>query len=229
MNFDSIIQTNNEAVSFICQGELNEARTLLLRSISSMKSQLTNDNEITEKLPSHHVSTGADTEEICLESVPVPSLSSDQALQQRGLDCSLLSLFDRLFLIRKENAKNQRLVCATIVYNMAMLLHLASLSGKRCQIDKVVQLYSLCDTTIQDEKSRSSEACLLTLAALNNMAHINSMYFKAQETNEALTHLVSELAFLDRDTPIEENDLLVFHLNAFLHSSGQSFRFAPSA
>lgn len=232
MNLESIVQTNNDAVSFICEGKIKEAHASLLRSIISMRSLLCEEDERSEATPSSIQEDFSDsyTDANYLQSVIIASKSSNRTFQQQGLDSSAIEFFDRIFLIRKEHAKNQRLISATILYNMAVIMHFASQQGRLSQTDKIVQLYRMCNSTIlDDDKAKSSDACLLSMAALNNSAHINSMDWRSNEANQALEDLVSEMTVFSRGTLIEESDLLVFQLNNFFYSNGQHFRFAPSA
>lgn len=228
MSLRAIIETNNTAVACICRGKLNEARTLLLRSIRSMRCQLNEDEDVSTKALVQQVGIGTTGDQSCLRTVSVLPLASEQCFQKRGLDSSPLSFFDRVFLVQ-ECADNQNLICAAIIYNMAMVLHLVSLSGETYQFGKVEQLYHVCDVTVQEMKITSSEAHLLALAVINNVAHINSMHLNHRETSKALDDLVSELAFVGQATSIEQDDLQIFQMNAFLHSIRQGFNTAPSA
>ncbi|GAX15570.1 hypothetical protein FisN_3Hu039 [Fistulifera solaris] len=228
MNVAVAIEANNAAVSCICQGQLDEARVLLVGSIRSMKDQLNVDagDATAELLKQPNQMPSA---VLSLQSVSVFSLASYDAFQKRNIESSSLSLFDRVYRIRSPCADNQSLISAIILYNMAMVFHLEILLGKCHQLEKVEQLYLMCDVIAQQSKLTCSQASLLTLAALNNTAHLSSMYLMTRETGHALDDLISELAFLNRDNTIMDDDLLIFQMNAFLHSTGQGFRTAPSA
>lgn len=99
----------------ICQGQMSEAQGLLTESVSLMRRKL--DDPIVSANPSNN-----DYEDIGLQSVAIQGESFDQALQPQKSDCSPLGLFDRVFLITKGNAENERLVCAAILYNFAVLI-----------------------------------------------------------------------------------------------------------
>jgi hypothetical protein len=232
MNVTLTIEANNAAVSCICQGKLSEACALLVGSIRSMRSQLLviveTADTLTEALK-HPFEMGITRTDTSLQSVSVLSLISYEAFQKRIVESSPLAVFDRVYRIRSTCTDNQNLISAAILYNMAMAFHLEILSGTCFQTAKVERLYQMCDVIAQECKSSFAEASLLTLAALNNTAHLNSMHLKAQETSQSLDDLVSELTLLDREVSIMDDDLLVFKMNAFLHSTGQGFRTAPSA
>lgn len=223
--FDSSIQRNNLAVHCICQGNVSQAHALLTDAISCMRRKL--DNPLTSDDPSQ-----SEFQDIGLQSLSVFRASQQhRALHEQTFDCSALCFFDRVFLIQRENAGNERLVCATILYNFAIIFHLASGSGKRSHrhVEKVLKLYKMSVMAIDRYRSSSSEAYLLTLAIHNNMAHIHSVYFNSRETHQALDEMTHMLKFENAQKAVDSANAFVFQLNAFVHSSRQSVRFAPSA
>lgn len=224
MRFCSSIQKNNLAVAFICQGNFNDAQKLLTESISLVKKRL--DNTITSANPSNN-----NLGEIGLQSIAILSEPPNQIIHQQSSDWSPLWFFDRVFRIRREDSDNERLICATILYNLAIVFHLASCRGRlsHCHVKKVLTLYKMSGAAVDRPDSSSSEASLLILATHNNLAHINSLYFKGHETHQALEEMVNALKFLDIRKEVGSAHLFVFQLNAYLHSSCQSFRSAPSA
>lgn len=226
MRFCSSVQKNNLAVHCICQGNVSQAHVLLSEAISFMRRKLDNCNG-TLDIPS-----SSDFEDIGLEAVPLFHESQQRrALHDQSFDCSALCFFDRVFLIQRQNTDNERLVCATVLYNFAIVFHLASCSGKRSHrhVDKVLKLYKMSAMAIDRYRWSSSEAYLLTLAILNNMAHINSVYFNTHETHQALDKMVNMMNFEIARKAVDSKNSFVFQLNAFVHSNCQSVRFAPSA
>ncbi len=226
MRFNSSVQKNNMAVNCIRQGNISHAHALLTEAISSMRTQLDKISVASDNM------SRCSFEDVALQSLPVCQESPQhRALHEQSFDCSAICFFDRVFLIQREDTDNERLVCATVLYNFAIVFHLASCSGKRSHrhLEKVLKLYKMSAMAVERYKARSAEAYLLTLAIRNNMAHIHSVYFNSRETHQALDEMLLMLKSEHSRKAVDSSNAFVFQLNAFVHSHSQSVRFAPSA
>jgi hypothetical protein len=224
--FNASVQKNNSAVHCIRQGNISHAHGLLTGAISSMRTKLDDISSSSDNL------SQTSFEDVGLQSLPVFHESQHhQALDEQSFDCSAICFFDRVFLIEREDTDNERLVCAVVLYNFAIVFHLASCGGKRSHrhLEKVLKLYKMSAMAVERYKSRSAEAYLLTLAIRNNMAHIHSVYFNSRETHQALDEMLLMLKSENSRKTVDSSNAFVFQLNAFVHSHSQSVRFAPSA
>jgi tetratricopeptide (TPR) repeat protein len=239
------VEINNSAVAFAQSGRSQEAMELFQLALSNLRDQFSRsassappqfegnvDNNSTHALD-HHRKVEYD-EPASSSCVVALNLFASVPKIQIPQGPSFLALYDRALLVDPSsdcnNEASDAAVSAVILFNMALLHHFRGLAGGQTEfLDRASRLYRIALDILQKHNDDSN--ILLVLALYNNLAHIDSHLFRAEDMKHSLGQMRDILSTDDRDDecmPFDEDDYLIFSMNAMLGNE-REFTLAPAA
>lgn len=142
-----------------------------------------------------------------------------------SLDLSFLSIFDRALLVDMETpCTDDALLSAIVLFNLALMNHTIGVeSGHSDYLQRARRMYSLTLTIVEDDNDVVSN-CLLHLALLNNMAHIDAYLCRTNDMMDALEKIRMVLEVIDDQgmlNLIKDEDYMIFSMNAMFGNDNE--------
>ena len=160
----------------------------------------------------------------------ITPVTSDALLRQSSSsDQCFVTMFDRAFCI-DEDGEDEELTSAVIMYNMALVNHARGIDcGISGHLSSALTLYKMALEVVDNIDDLPIEAAILLLAIYNNMAHIAAHEFSIDDTTTALNRLRLILEDPYVSFSIDEDDYVLFYLNAVIYQEKLNFTLAPAA
>lgn len=216
------IQTNNEAVRSFASGNYEEATALLQLAMRRQRLRHSIPNYVSCK------NVGGTHRELLIHGITLPGPL--QASLQKD-NCNGISFFDRMFFISTvsdnvevgsegQDVSTESKVCALILYNMGISHHLEGIvRGSDQLLDKAFRVYQLALEFISAEPP-SEVHYMLTMALMNNIAHIKSSWFNFEETDHCVKFLREATTYLEPPL-LQDIDYMFFFLRYYVVPSNQ--------
>ena len=171
------------------------------------------------------------------EDLAVQSVSLAESVGKRlSVDSSyggMMTFFDRAFRIETDedskllSGENENKTCCLLLYNIGCCHHALGIQGG-CQdeLSKAFKLYRMAleFVTFNESTEDDDTLLMLSLAVMNNVAHIQSFFFHYDEVRHCVSWL-RQAAQHFQPSSLSEEDYMFFFLRFFvlptneLHSS----------
>jgi tetratricopeptide (TPR) repeat protein len=233
----SFIRTYNEGVRYFEAGKYNEAIAALQVALVEMRSMLAlkqmDDPMALEESSIRHRDSNGNYEDLTIQSAPL----ADCIRRDIGVDnSSAMTFFDRAFRITTaEDSKllfgaNENKTCCLLLYNIAVSHQALGLKeGNQGELSKAFRLYRMALEFLRfnDNAQNDSTMLMLSLALMNNVAHIQSSVFNFEELKHCVSWL-REAAHHFETSCLCEEDYMFFFLRFFVLPSNE-ISSAPAA
>lgn len=218
----SICKLSSRAIRYIAEERYHEGIGLLRQALTRLLSSCDNDNKFRSLPPKDQL----DLERgIVLFSIPLDSLSPLMNKHfQSSQDDTCFKVYDSIFQLLPVDEYNHNCsktpssiihspleLSAALIFNLALCYHIMTMVDARSQAgntEKALRLYGMGLELLHREEKFD---ILLSLSLLNNMAHLYTYFYKAEEMEECYRLLFH---MLDSDW-VEESvaDFYIFQLN----------------
>lgn len=235
----SFVSMNNHAVQYnFYHGDSQGATTLLQDAVSDLRQEmgaklnasilcacsnngishlLEQQQQESHELPPIHVQTIS-----LLEQIQQSLVNYDNGYGQ--------SFFDRAFLITNDDENelivgdNEHKTCCILLYNTGVSHHLQALrTGCNEQLKQALQLYRMAlqflkyaENNGAVQMNTDSSMLAVSLALMNNIAHITSSVYNYEETTNCLNWLRQAVDTFEMSSIIQQEDYRFFFLRYFV-------------
>jgi len=237
----SIIELNDKAIEQMRKSQYADALSTLKMTLKDLKRRLEQVSAENSEQDTEEDDQQQDRCQVVVEPVDM-QVSSSSNVEDKT--CS--TVYDRaLALIGSEpdiasNKNFRERSSAVVLFNMALIHHLAGLKGSKQDVNyrNALRLYSMAGRVLSSSAESSVAAgtsdYLINLAITNNQAHIHSCHFSRREAQQCHARMCSILGRLpltltssnDVSAARLQDDVHHFRLNVMLV---RNQNFAPAA
>ena len=218
MESTSIASLNAQAVAMLRQGDYQQANSLLAQALHGVLAKISG-LPCPDKLNESESLLDSDRSADAFLSVRLDDHTYNPE------DSKVLLFYNHAFVIRGDDdqilvsKQREGWLSAVLLYNMAMSYHLmaTTTSSQQCHFyNTALKLYASAWSLLTSEfPIQSNDTMLLTMALLNNKAHLHACFHDAEKAFICLEWLQCSLESC-HDRVGEVEDGIVFQSNAFL-------------
>jgi hypothetical protein len=252
---EGILDLNNHAVSYLCQGNHSATTSTLRAAIKSLekcfrqdkepkRSSAVSDEEPPRKRRRAEVATPSVHKEgecfVLIRSITVSGAASSDLPSSCSLndEASLLMVYDRAFDFPALNddevdftsQQSKTRLAAILLYNLGLSYHREGVRlGQTADLNMALKFYREAYMVLKSAwaKSDFKEVFVLLLALLNNMACIHAVIWDCKDTHQCINWMNRAIASRQRAI-LSKDDFTFFSLNLSVFR-GHQLRLASAA
>jgi len=231
MFWNTSLEFNTRSVALLQENKNRDAIFQLtegLRSMLNIVEKPQNPNGPNAVIPTKSRSTQANAS---LSTVSLPDLHNYDMFVSPD---NTFTPFNRALVFAKEAGEenqSQLLATALMIYNLGLAHHsLGVQTGDLKELNKALRYYEMASAVLNEQQYEDIKFMdILFLSLCNNMGHINSHLFNAEETRECLELLPALLAsYLPSESLMDDEDHSFFMMTVLFYHD-QKMALAPAA
>ncbi|CAB9509463.1 expressed unknown protein [Seminavis robusta] len=244
----TILDLNNEAVSYLCQGNHDATTTKLRAAIKSLERCFQQEKTVpsrpvtSEEPPKkkrRRMAMPKKGDYVPIRSITVTASDLPSAASSLNDETSLLMVYDRAFdfpaldsddCMDFTSQQSKTRVASILLYNLGLSYHREGVrNGKSADLTMALKFYREAYMVLKSAwaKSDFKEVFVLLLALLNNMACIHAYMSDGKETHQCINWMNRAIASKQRAI-LSKEDYTFFSLNLSVFR-GHQLRLASAA